>query len=283
LPGLKIENFLIERRKWDFKCIIDVDDYWHLPFHHLIYGWWKHHNITALMETMIREMDAVTCTTERLAEKIFPFNKNVHVLPNALFINDFVKLYEEKIRFGYVGGSTHFNDLKTVRGIFHSFPDLDFTLCGYNNPEEGEGKRNVWDSMERLCSNNYKNKNFKRSPTMDLWTYMNHYDKLDVVIAPLEDMNFNYYKSSLKVYEAGAAKCPIICSSVPPFTDDIPDDLVTFCKTSADWKTAIKKHKDIGFVKEKGEKLYDWVKANRNLDLLKEKRIEVYQNVVDGK
>lgn len=282
LPGLNLDHFFAEqdKGKGQFKVIMDIDDYWYLPFTHLIYNWWKSNNIPALMERLLIRMDAITVTTERLAERVYKFNKEVHILPNALEIYDFKKVYNKNIRFGYVGGSTHFNDLKSIRGVFISNPNLDFTLCGYNNPKESEGMRNTWDSMERIVSNNYHNKNYKRSGTLDLFNYMQHYQKIDVCLAPLEDNVFNAHKSSLKIYESGAMKCPIICSAVPPFTDDVPDNVVTFCKTSSDWKAAIKKHKDVGYVEDMGEKLFQWVKENRNLKNWSEKRMSIYQNII---
>jgi hypothetical protein len=90
--------------------------------------------------------------------------------------------------------------------------------------------------------------------------YLYGYDDIDVAIAPLEDNEFNKYKSNLKILEAGLKKCAIICSPNACYTDTVPDNIVTYAKSIRDWKEAFKQYKDKDFAKERGEKVYEWVK-----------------------
>lgn len=258
------------------KLAIDMDDYWYLYKEHLIYEGWIKNNFSQRLEELMRISDVVTCTTKRLADKIIPFNQNVHILPNALPFEsgqfNSVKTSSDKVRFGFVGSSSHLHDLRTIVPVFQHFSQLDFTMCGYvTNP--------VWDKMEAVCSNNGTNKNYKRVDQRMLDSYMDGYTDLDCCIAPLTNVDFNQYKSNLKILEAGVKKCAIICSANPCYTDTVPDELVTFCKSIKDWKLAIKKHQDIEYTQAKGLALHDWVKANYDLKEVNKSRFKLYETL----
>ncbi|MEJ0081553.1 MAG: hypothetical protein WDM78_11560 [Puia sp.] len=93
---------------------------------------------------------------------------------------------------------------------------------------------------------------------------MTSYNEIDVALAPLVDNEFNSCKSELKLIEAGVKKIPVIATNLPPFSD-VQAQGVTLCKSTRDWKLAIKKFRDDPeYVKEQGELVYQWVKANRN-------------------
>ena len=301
-PGFAIPELLKLKLKYGFKVIIDWDDYWVLPHDHLIYKSWNNIRMPEVAEEMIKTLaDYVTCTTERLAEKIRPLNKNVVVLPNGIPIGqgqwetkperDYGAkgesvfkggriITDNGIRFGYVAGSSHLPDIKYFQPVLNHFPQLKFTLCGYNNPEERRGSKNVWDSIERIASGNYHNKNYRRIKTQGFDFYAAAYDQIDVAIAPLKDNDFNKFKSSLKGYEAGAKRVAFICSDTAPYSDDIPRDVATFCKKNSDWVDAIKQHKDAGFVKDQALKLEAWVKENRDLNKMAAARLEFYNSTV---
>ncbi len=245
-PGFKIEELLKMKIKYGFKVILDWDDYWVLPHDHLIYKNWNLQRMPELAEEMIKTLaDYVTCTTERLAEKIRPLNKNVAVIPNGIPVGQGQWetnldrgygapgesrfsggkiIVDNGIRFGYVAGSSHLPDLRYLQPVLNHFPQLKLSLCGYNNPDERKGAKNVWDSMERIASGNYHNRNYRRIKTAHFDEYAKAYDQIDVAIAPLKDNDFNKFKSSLKAYEAGAKKVAFICSDTAPYNDDLPRD-----------------------------------------------------------
>lgn len=302
-PGFKIETLLELKVKYGFKVVIDWDDWWILPHDHLIYKQWNQSGMPKLADEMVKTMaDYVTVTTERLAEKIRPLNKNVVVIPNAIPIghgqwansddkiaggehfNEMQKsgkvVDTHGTRFGYVAGSSHLPDLKHFSPVLNHFPTLKFSLCGYNNPQEKQGKKNVWDSMERIASFNYHNPNYRRVKTLDFDSYAKAYDYIDVAIAPLNGNDFNKYKSSLKAYEAGAKNVALICSDTPPYSDDIPEECATFCGNNSEWVEAIKKHKDLSFVADQAERLNEWVVENRSLEKVNQLRIEFFNSIV---
>ncbi len=281
-PGIKIETLLLKQKEHSFKLIMDVDDdIFSISVKSEFYSPYTSH-WQELMKVLIKKSDIITCTTDRLRDRLLKLNENVVVIPNALPIGlDQYSLptrtEDEPVRFIYASGATHFWDLRSIAPVFSHFNNLHFSLAGYNNPTNSNN--NPWSKMERICSNNYNNPNYQRLPTKDLFSYMTHFDNANVAIAPLEDTYFNAGKSSLKAYEAGAKKCAFICSAVPPYTDDLPDDVVTFCKSVKDWKVAIKKHQNIEYATEQGEKLYQWVKENRNLETINQLRINLFKQL----
>ena len=272
------------REEYGTKLLMDLDDYWVLyPEHPMYHQWYKFKFPERLIE-LIKISDGIMVTTELLAEKVRPLNKHVYVVPNAIpFEGQFVPTEKDSktTRFGYLGGSSHVADLRRIEGVFNHFPTLDFTLFGYQDlPSHAKGK-NVWDVIEKIVNFNGNNPNYKRVQAKSLETYMNNYDQIDVSIAPLVDVPFNKYKSSLKFYEAGAKKCGFICSDMSPYADDVPRDIAFFCKNNKDWVEAIKKCKDISLVRELGEKAYEWVKANRNMEDINKVRLNIFEEIIN--
>lgn len=257
----------LAKEKMQLKIAMDLDDHWYIPVQHINHASAvkDQNELKTLM--LIDVADVVICTTKRLADQVIQYNKNVWIIPNAIpFDGPGSETFkpiakpEGEVRFGWVGGVSHLRDMQTISGLFRAYPKLNFTLCGYYNVT---GIPNVWDKLEAICSQNGRNKNYKRRQTLKFSAYMNHYNHFDVALAPLEATAFNSFKSGLKIYEAGAKKCACIVSAVPPYTDE--EAPVTYCKTSNDWKQAIKKHMDRDYAQQQGEKLYQWVKEHHDM------------------
>jgi glycosyltransferase involved in cell wall biosynthesis len=260
-------------QKLGFKVVMDLDDYWVLGEDHYLHKHWKHNKVTENIIEFMKIADRVTCTTQRLADKIKQYNTNVVVIPNALPI-DIDQFKSDKsdskhTRFGFVGGPSHAHDLRLIAPVFQHYNHLNFSMAGYNHKHKESCR------MRDICSNNGKNPNYNSIASTPLGTYMYAYDSLDCCIAPLTGKEFNKYKSNLKILEAGAKKCAIICSPVECYTDTVPDSVVTYCKSVKDWKEAIKKHQDLEYTKERGENLYNWVKENYNLGTINQQRINL--------
>lgn len=267
------------------KLLMDLDDHWELYPEHPMYPMWTHNKMPTATIEMIKSVHAVTCTTSRLADKIKPFNKNVYVIPNAIpFEGQFLSKGRDHLcrqtRFGYIGGSSHLADIKRIAGVFNHFPTLDFTLFGYQPMPPGNLGKNVWDQIQAVCNFNGNNPNFRRADSKSLDSYMEHYETIDIAIAPLKDTPFNTFKSSLKFYEAAAKACAFICSDMAPYSDDVPKDITFMCKTNKEWIDAIKKCKDPNLVSDLGAKSYAWVKEHRNMEKINKLRLEVYEELL---
>ena len=132
-------------------------------------------------------------------------------------------------------------------------------LCGYDlrmNTPQGMKKdnpnRSTWTFFESIFTNNsrylknpayntwlknpddngrdkyglkdeFANEFYQRRWTKPILLYGTMYNEADVILTPLKNNNiFNLVKSQLKVVEAGAHHCPIVCSNYGPYTiDDI--------------------------------------------------------------
>jgi glycosyltransferase involved in cell wall biosynthesis len=156
----------------------DIDDYWlptkEHPIHQLIVQSNMHKKIVA----NLKECDYVTTTTEIFANEIRKINKNVIVLPNAIDPKEpqFMETTQpsEKIRIGWLGGSSHLHDLKLLDGTVNKLSNLkdkiQYYICGFDtrgtvtelNKQTGEKKQRpikpeetVWSQYEKIFTNNY--------------------------------------------------------------------------------------------------------------------------------
>jgi glycosyltransferase involved in cell wall biosynthesis len=128
---------------------------------------------------VLKSCDYVTTTTEIFANEIRKFNKNVIVLPNAIDpaepqFNQ-PTLPSDKVRIGWLGGSSHLHDLKLLDGMVNKLKPiqdkLQYYVCGFDirgsvteiNKETGERNQRpirpeetVWVKYEEIFTDNYK-------------------------------------------------------------------------------------------------------------------------------
>lgn len=273
------------RRKYGFKIIVDIDDYNRLDYNHLIYKSWKEHGIENRILEACSNADLVFVTNEQLHKVYKEVNTNVLIIPNALPFEDCpTKIDSDKIRFMYVSGSTHYNDLRLLTGLFQRLrSDGDFkrkatfTLCGYNNPKNQ--RENIWNKMESICK---INGSFIRRETLPLESYMEHYRHGDISIAPLENTFFNNCKSNLKFIEAATMKHPFICSNVLPYIKDYCDgSKVSFCYHTKDWYQAFKFFiNNPNAIEDYGNKNFEYAKRHYNIKDANILRTQAFKNLI---
>ena len=159
--------------------IADLDDYWlptkEHPIHQLIIENKMHQKIVENLKVV----DYVTTTTELFASEIKKFNKNVVVFPNAIDPNEpqFNQPTppSDKIRVGWLGGSSHLHDLKLLDGMVSKLSPiqdkLQYYVCGFDirgtvteiNKQTGQQtqrpikpEETVWVKYEQIFTNDYK-------------------------------------------------------------------------------------------------------------------------------
>ena len=249
------------------KVIMDIDDFWAADQRHPLYHQIKANDLPRKKVELMRASDYVTCTTETFANTIKSRVgiKNVLVFPNAVNPNESQfqpkPTKSEKIRFGWLGGSTHLHDIELLRSgisvINSNHDNVQFVLCGFDlrgnvteiNQETQERRvrpikpmETVWYKYEEIFTDNYKsvddlyrlnlhnftesnfdasNKKYLRVWTQPVGKYASNYNLFDVSLAPLHPSDFNSNKSQLKVIEAGFHKKPIIASETLPYTIDL--------------------------------------------------------------
>lgn len=265
----------IERIKWlklqGIKVIMDIDDLWSVPNHHPYYHQIKESNTTGKRIEMLKLVDYITTTTPLFYKTIKDKIKvnNIYIFPNA--VNDEEEQFKiknvesDKIRFGFLGGSTHLHDLEKMKGgisdTLNSYKDkTQFVLCGFDLrgnmteiDKDGNKKvrpllpsESVWVKYEKIFTDNYKhidenykkhlfqykeidynseNVNYIRRWTKNISEYAFNYNYFDISLSPLLENDFNYNKSQLKVIEAGFHKKAIIASDYGPYTIDLKNSM----------------------------------------------------------
>jgi len=158
--------------------IVDLDDYWLPGKEHPIHSLIVQDKIDIKIMDNLKVASYVTTTTNIFADEIKKINKNVVVLPNAInpTENQFKQPIEEsnRIRIGWLGGSSHLHDLKLLEGFVIKNINLkdkvQYVLCGFDtrgtvteiNQNTGERKQRpirpeetVWARYEEIFTNNY--------------------------------------------------------------------------------------------------------------------------------
>ena len=286
-PKAPIDSFLELRKKYGFKIIVDLDDYFELDAKHILGNWWRHSKMDKQIAFNVNVADEVIVTTNRLADKIRHLNPKIHVVPNALPFDtgqfNAEKNPSDKLRFMWAGGSSHFWDLQEIKTPFQKtlndphFANCEFILGGYD--ETNLQSKIVWDKMENTFSLNKRLRGYKRRGTLPINCYMDHYRECDVSVVPLEHNSFTPFKSNLKILEAGCKYSPIITSDTPPYSDE-PFD---FFKGSnaATWYTALKTYaKNPEMAKDHGQALGEYVREKYTLSKVNLYRKQLFENII---
>lgn len=187
-------NDNLKRIEWlknkGIKVIMDIDDYWHVDNKHPMYNQIKQSKSGENRYSLLKMVDAITTTTPLFADTIKKSinNRNIAILPNAVNPNEpqfrSEKIDSERIRFGWLGGSSHYHDLELlsngISGILSNYPQKSqFVLCGFDTRgkvTEFDRKTNqsrtrdirpeetVWYQYEKIFTNNYKHldENYKK-------------------------------------------------------------------------------------------------------------------------
>lgn len=117
------DNFDNICKKHNIKKVYDLDDYWILSNSHPNYKIWKQQNGQTMVESQLREVDAVTTTTEFLASKIREINQRYCVSKCGKFKEQqwtYNKKISNKVRFLWGGGITHEVDLRLLKTSIES-------------------------------------------------------------------------------------------------------------------------------------------------------------------
>jgi glycosyltransferase involved in cell wall biosynthesis len=158
--------------------IMDLDDYWLPTKEHPVHQLVIQSNLHKKIIENLKVASHITTTTTVFADEMMKFNKNVHVLPNAINPKEpqfqAETLPSDKLRFGWLGGSSHLHDLKLMEGTISKLKPLKdkftMSLCGFDirgtvteiNQQTGEQKQRdilpeetVWARYEEIFTNKY--------------------------------------------------------------------------------------------------------------------------------
>lgn len=176
----------IERVEWLKKqgkiVIVDFDDYWELDQRHPMFAYSRQSKMSENKVKWMKCANYITVTTPVFRNTIYNKFKlnNVYVFPNA--IDDTEKQFipnpepSDKIRFGFLGGSSHLYDLELlsngIQTTYNEYKDkCQFVLCGFDlrgkirelDRETGQVKErdilpeeSVWTKYEKIFTDNYR-------------------------------------------------------------------------------------------------------------------------------
>jgi glycosyltransferase involved in cell wall biosynthesis len=160
---------------------MDIDDLWFVDQRHPMYHQIKASKVGEMKIEMMKLVDAITTTTSIFAKTIMDRLgvKNVQIFPNAVNENEsqfqINTTKSDKVRFGWLGGSSHLHDLELmsngISSTHHSFKDkVQFVLCGFDLrgsvteiAPNGERRQRpikpletVWYKYEKFFTDDYK-------------------------------------------------------------------------------------------------------------------------------
>lgn len=161
LLNFTFENFttLVNHlRKKGTKIILDIDDHYILPSTHPMYYGAKHSKLKEKIIHNIRLVDVVTTTTPYFKKTLLHLNKNVHIIPNAIDPSEpqFKDKHNEsnRVRFGYIAGSSHKNDISFIRplSIAAKQNGSQLVFCGFDI----RGTKTEYDKEGKATSRNFR-------------------------------------------------------------------------------------------------------------------------------
>ena len=233
-------------------------------------------NMNANIYSSVSACNAVTTTTEFLANEYRQFNPNVHVVPNCVDPEDWeepLRNTNGKVRIGFVGSVAHNRDyleIKNLLDILGKREDVELVLFAIPRKDPSTLRIRELFKEEIDFWNQYPH---EWQPTVKHFDYMHTLNKLklDIMLIPRHESYFNKCKSNLKFLEASMLKIPVIASSFSdgnsPYDKDFKNGVGILCSNEDEW---IKETLDLIENKdnriELGEKAYQYVFTNYNIE-----------------
>jgi glycosyltransferase involved in cell wall biosynthesis len=207
------------------KVVFELDDYIPgiLPCNPGYQAWTPQNLNMARCYHALTLCDAVTTTTEALANEFRPFNKNVFILPNYLDLALWDKRLPfrdtERIRIGWTGGCSHLVDLEIISPVMvdicREYPKVKFVLFGFIPEKVFEA---IPSMVEPCKACGYEGQiEFRQGVEILKYPAAVASTGIDVGLAPIIDVAFNRAKSDLKLKEYMRLGVPWVASDVGPY------------------------------------------------------------------
>lgn len=260
------------QHRYEFKICVDLDDYWELDEHHVLYKAYQEDNFAAKQIQQITDADVVLVTHSRLAEEVAVYNKNVHVCPNAIPRQGQFDIEREPhylTRLFWQGSDTHRADIALLKAPIDKLGPIagkiKMIMAGYAEDHED------WYNMVHDYTANLKHQ-YKLIPYAPITSYYETYKHADICLIPLLNSRFNRHKSNLKVLEAANLGLPVIASAVHPYLD-LP---LLYCKSGSDWVKHIKRLVDSKKRRrDAGQELAEFCNEHYNFNKINNMRREI--------
>ena len=283
IPPDTLEQIKGYQKKYGFKIAVDIDDYWELDPHHILYKHFIETNFATDQIENITSADVVFTTHERLLEKIYEFNKNVHILPNAICKTgqfNIERTPSKLARLFWQGSATHEEDIallaRPIECLKPICTQIKMILAGH----EMDNRADVWQRICHSYTSGFQHQ-YKIIPGVPVTDYQdpetgyyNAYAEADICLIPLLASPFNKMKSCLKVLEAANLGLPVICSYVHPYLN-LP---VFYAKNSTDWVNHINRLvKSKKRQREAGQELKEFCDTHFNFHKINNERKQIFE------
>ncbi len=247
--------------------VLDLDDYWVLSTKHELYSQWRERGETKRIIDLFSLRINYTVTTEALKEKVMnlAYNKNVCALPNGMIDDPEYRnpIKKDGVNFGWMGATNHITDLMLIQ---HLKTGYGFDVC-------------IPAAYKEVFRDRFNY--FNALPVPD---YLNLYNTFDILLVPLDDNEFNKYKSELKLVEAGFYKKPVIISDVQPYSDYLRDgDNCLVVKKHRHWAKYCKmlaENPELRGVL--GENLHKDMQEHFDLRKITKKRYDYFKKIIEN-
>ena len=264
------------------KIVFDNDDTFKIDKTHAFYNLddagFKQNVIykNNLINNFIRNADLVTASTEYLAREYREINPNVIVLPNCVNKDDWDKPLRntgKKIRIGVVGSTAYYHDFDIIKPVLEKLDKRDdVQLVMFGLPNDNLRDKNplankvhkrefgFWDKLKNL-------EHVGWCEMVDYFTTLNEL-RLDILLIPRRESEFNKAKSNVKFLEASMLEIPCIVSSFKngPYEKDKEALIYIKDNTEQSWLKAINKLVDNKTLRrELGKKARKYVLKNYNI------------------
>jgi len=285
------------------KIVFDNDDTYKLsdnhPFHMLDESGFEENKRRKnnLIDNFIINSDLVTCTTEALAEEYREISKNVVVLPNCIDPFDWPDIPQrndgKKVRIGLVGSVAYNHDFQHVQDFIMELnkrDDVQLVLFGLHG-EKRQAKNRL---IRRVHRKEYafwnRVDNLEHVEWCEFKDYFRTLDdlKLDLMLIPRRENNFNRAKSNVKFLEAAMLEIPCIAQSFTtndsPYDKDFNGKNGVLIKDNSKWmEETVKLIENKDLRREIGKEAKKYVLENYHIDKHAHKWLEVYQKLLTPK
>lgn len=215
-------------KSFGIKVVCDIDDTWDIPPSNenykssrtIYYG----KSLRTHIVDSIMKSDHVTTSTLPLKEKVELLAKNIQAthIPNG--IDSTNPMFSTKkdtsdkfVTFGYGKVASQPEDLELMKPFLkwaYEQPNFRLKFIGYDGSEHHKKVHKILSRKEEVSREQYG-----IIPRVSPHVYGNYYKDIDVLITPLADIEFNHYKSHLKMIECAFTDTVFLGSNVPPYAE----------------------------------------------------------------
>jgi len=207
--------------------VCDIDDYWQLPPDHISAMSWQRTGLTKAIIEAMQLADVITTTHERLAKKIREVvgkEKKIIIAANAIDYNDpqFAPLKfnpQSPLIFGYQASAAHSHEFeemsKGIKQYIKRHENGTVIIAGYSEEYD-----KLWQNYRSKLTPLGHDKRVQLRQGAPLNLYGNLMNDFTACLIPIADIEFNKYKSNLKLLECAAKGLPAIVTQRDPYRED---------------------------------------------------------------